>query len=380
MERHIGRLKEEQVSQFVQTDEQIKQWEKFRDDYTHLQKRLKDLPKKVSYDVMVPLGPLAFVPGKLVHTNEILVLLGDNWFAEKSAQEACEVIDRRQQAISKTIEGFKQQKQLLESRLGFTSNIEEEATGAGGIVDIREDYDPDKEARWREERAKKRKESSKQKMKQDEETCRLQDETLEAHKQEEADLWARLDELERQEEELDELARLDEDSEEGSDLPEPVKDKSELELIAKKKTVKWKDDKKETNLIEEEEVEKEGEHEDDNEETVPTIHFSHSEFLPNLQEQITEEITSPADIYNIYQKKLAKKIEDQPKSILKPPSQKNDSKDLESSTVVKPAPQSIPDSAFSGHIVEHKSETVTEVQPKKRVSKFKQGRQSKGQR
>ena len=43
----------------------------------------------------VPFGKLAFMPGKLVHTNEILVLLGDNWFAEKSAKESCETIDRR---------------------------------------------------------------------------------------------------------------------------------------------------------------------------------------------------------------------------------------------------------------------------------------------
>jgi prefoldin subunit 5 len=35
------------------------------------------------------------MPGKLVHTNEILVLLGDDWFVEKSAKQACEVIDRR---------------------------------------------------------------------------------------------------------------------------------------------------------------------------------------------------------------------------------------------------------------------------------------------
>lgn len=70
--------------------------------------------------------------------------------------------------------------------------------------------------------------------------------------------------------------RLDEESEEGSDLPETVPDKSELDLVTKKKTVKWKDDK-ETNLVEEEEdVGKEGE----DEETVPTIHFSHSEVLP----------------------------------------------------------------------------------------------------
>lgn len=45
--------------------------------------------------IQVPFGPLAFMPGHLIHTNEILVLLGDNWFAEMSAVQACDVIDRR---------------------------------------------------------------------------------------------------------------------------------------------------------------------------------------------------------------------------------------------------------------------------------------------
>ena len=38
---------------------------------------------------------MAFMPGKIVHTNEILVLLGDNWFAERSAKQAIEIIERR---------------------------------------------------------------------------------------------------------------------------------------------------------------------------------------------------------------------------------------------------------------------------------------------
>ena len=43
----------------------------------------------------VPFGPLAFMPGRLYHTNEILVLLGDNWFAERSAVQAKGIANRR---------------------------------------------------------------------------------------------------------------------------------------------------------------------------------------------------------------------------------------------------------------------------------------------
>ena len=44
---------------------------------------------------MVPIGSLAFMPGRLIHTNEIMVLLGDNWFTERSAKQAAQIVTRR---------------------------------------------------------------------------------------------------------------------------------------------------------------------------------------------------------------------------------------------------------------------------------------------
>lgn len=41
------------------------------------------------------MGKLAFFPGKVKHTNEILVLLGENWFVERSAKQAREIVQRR---------------------------------------------------------------------------------------------------------------------------------------------------------------------------------------------------------------------------------------------------------------------------------------------
>ena len=35
------------------------------------------------------------MPGELYHTNELLVLLGDNWFAKRSAKQAVELVQRR---------------------------------------------------------------------------------------------------------------------------------------------------------------------------------------------------------------------------------------------------------------------------------------------
>ena len=38
---------------------------------------------------------MAFMPGQLVHTNEVLVLLGDNWFVDRSAKQAADIVQRR---------------------------------------------------------------------------------------------------------------------------------------------------------------------------------------------------------------------------------------------------------------------------------------------
>ncbi len=55
------------------------------------------------HDVMVPLGAMAFMPGELVHTNEIMVLLGDNYFAERSGTQATHIMQRRIDVIDDII-------------------------------------------------------------------------------------------------------------------------------------------------------------------------------------------------------------------------------------------------------------------------------------
>ncbi|KAF2351119.1 Prefoldin alpha-like [Trinorchestia longiramus] len=49
------------------------------------------------HQALVPLGGAALVPGQLVHTNNVLVLLGDNWFVETTAQKARAIAARRYQ-------------------------------------------------------------------------------------------------------------------------------------------------------------------------------------------------------------------------------------------------------------------------------------------
>lgn len=70
------RLESAELEAVQETKEQLKKLEGIKEDYEKLKTTLKKLPEELTHDIMVPMGKKAFMPGKLVHTNEILVLLG----------------------------------------------------------------------------------------------------------------------------------------------------------------------------------------------------------------------------------------------------------------------------------------------------------------
>jgi hypothetical protein len=72
---------------------------------------------------MVPIGPLAFVPGHLIHTNEITVLLGDSYFAERSAEQASGIISRRKDFIQKLVKKSEAEEKKLSARAHTSDHI-----------------------------------------------------------------------------------------------------------------------------------------------------------------------------------------------------------------------------------------------------------------
>ncbi|KAJ1955334.1 hypothetical protein GGI12_005585 [Dipsacomyces acuminosporus] len=94
----------------------LAQYAEYKQEYKDLQRVLKDLPNEIEHEAMIPVGPLAFFPGKLVHTNEILVLLGDNWFVERSASQAVEIAKRREEFVNEKIAQIKREVKELSKR------------------------------------------------------------------------------------------------------------------------------------------------------------------------------------------------------------------------------------------------------------------------
>lgn len=198
----VARLREEQEKVVTSCQEKIQHWKKVDNDYNALQERLSTLPDKLSYNIMVPFGPFAFMPGKLVHTNEVTVLLGDNWFAKCSAKQAVGLVEHRKEHVRKTIDDLKKVMNNFESRVEFTEDLQKMSDAAGDIVDIREEIKSDFEFKAKHRIA--HKPHSKPKTSDIFEADfanDVQSKDLLADKE----LWARLEELERQEELLGEL-------------------------------------------------------------------------------------------------------------------------------------------------------------------------------
>ena len=43
----------------------------------------------------MPISSVAFFPGKAIHTNEFLVMLGMDYYVKRSAAQTVDIIDRR---------------------------------------------------------------------------------------------------------------------------------------------------------------------------------------------------------------------------------------------------------------------------------------------
>lgn len=132
-------------------DEQVKEvasLRRLRAEYEQLQVTLRNLPSKVEHDVMVPLCKNAFMPGKLRHTNEILVLLGDDTYAERSASQAAEIAARRTEHVAHRLAAAEREAATLERKHESALGMQRAAEGSAEdeIVDICEPYESDDEA------------------------------------------------------------------------------------------------------------------------------------------------------------------------------------------------------------------------------------------
>ncbi|XP_071973289.1 unconventional prefoldin RPB5 interactor 1 [Engystomops pustulosus] len=201
--KEVNRLQEEQNKVVTGCQENIQHWKKVEKDYDALQERLGTLPDKLSYEIMVPFGPLAFMPGRLVQTNEVTVLLGDNWFAKCSTKQAMSLVDHRKKHVRKTLEEYEEALKNFESRVEFTKDLQRMSNESSEFFDIREEVNMDTVCTKGKHRTA-HKPHSKPKAAESTEMDFREGESKDGFI-DNAELWARLEELEKQEEICGEL-------------------------------------------------------------------------------------------------------------------------------------------------------------------------------
>ena len=113
-ETELARVQETYTYNLEETRKQGKIWCKHKEEYLKLKSVLSTLNDKTHHKTMVPLGSKAYMEGSLVHTNEIMVLLGDNWFAERSTSQASEICDRRISKCEEKILKLNEEAKLLQ--------------------------------------------------------------------------------------------------------------------------------------------------------------------------------------------------------------------------------------------------------------------------
>ncbi|TRY85231.1 hypothetical protein DNTS_009269 [Danionella cerebrum] len=300
----VERLKEEHKKVVNDCRSQIEHWEKVEKDYESLQGRLRMLPDKLSYDITVPFGPLAFMPGKLVHTNELTVLLGDNWFAKCSAKQADALVEHRKTHVKQTLDELQKVMKNFQNRASFTDDLEKLACGTGDFIDIKEEVlNEDEVNKGKHRLAHKPNSKPKQefivKLEEEQEKEEEAGDDRKAAVLSEEELWARLDELERQEELQDQRYRLNSTDTNGEDTTSSSEEEKEGEAAAE---VEVNGHEKESGLeassltpqMNGSGSHSDEEHDDEEEEMVnslPTIYFTHTAELKKVRINIGKNTT-----------------------------------------------------------------------------------------
>ncbi|KAI0225393.1 hypothetical protein L0F63_001817 [Massospora cicadina] len=90
------------------------------------------------------------MPGEITHTNEFTVLLGENWFVERSATQTQAIMERRQSYLQEQMASLKSDLLNMGQKAEVTNEvfgISEHEVGEDGtkMVEIKEEYVPEPE-------------------------------------------------------------------------------------------------------------------------------------------------------------------------------------------------------------------------------------------
>ncbi|KAJ3434915.1 unconventional prefoldin rpb5 interactor [Anaeramoeba flamelloides] len=124
-----------------------------------LDEKINTLPKTTHESAYVPFGELAYFQGEIVHTNEFMVLLGDNYFAKLSSYESLPILHRQTKRIQSGIDQYEEELGNLDERIQVFQKIIDEQEEQKEFIEIME-YEPNTD----DEEDEKKKEKEKEKV------------------------------------------------------------------------------------------------------------------------------------------------------------------------------------------------------------------------
>ncbi|CAB3408516.1 unnamed protein product [Caenorhabditis bovis] len=131
-------------------------------EYEQVMKKLDEIIKKLEIPVNSPVCEVAFFcDGRIKHTNEVMIDLGCDYFAECSSYTAKKVIRRRISAYQKSIQDGLESIKMIDDKLTYANSLFDKNDKE--VVEITEPFDEEAEKEFYEKRKnRKSKEKSKQ--------------------------------------------------------------------------------------------------------------------------------------------------------------------------------------------------------------------------
>ena len=120
MAEYLDQLKSTNESKLAQLGKKEK-------DYDALDAKLASVVSKTRHPHMAPVcNGLAYFETEMVHTNEVLVLLGENWFAERTTAQAREIVARRKAFLRTERTVLEAEQKNIASKMNLLTQTKEE--------------------------------------------------------------------------------------------------------------------------------------------------------------------------------------------------------------------------------------------------------------
>ncbi|XP_075165553.1 unconventional prefoldin RPB5 interactor [Haematobia irritans] len=193
--------------------EETERWRSYLKENESAKENILMFQKRLSVEVMVPVGKKALMPGRLIHTNEVLVGHYQGYFSKCSAFKAEEICDLRIKTAREHLKKLETELELWQNKL--EKPYVEGVVPSGEEREIIEEYNEEQEKIWKEKHQIRLKEAKLKEKEQREKEVR--EETKKAMAEEnpkeksDEDIFKMLEEAEIMEELEEELQSLEVD-------------------------------------------------------------------------------------------------------------------------------------------------------------------------